>query len=57
MKKTICHTGFTERVHLMCKLGSKHVAQKKKNGHKSPNNSHNYHDEIELYQGLKNEPW
>ena len=31
------------------------VIQKVKNGHKNPNNSHNYHgenhDEIEFYQG------
>ena len=33
----------------------KRVVQNEKNGHKNPNNSHNYrdenHDEIELYQG------
>ena len=30
---------------------SKHAIQKKKNGHKNPNDSHKYRDEIELYQG------
>ena len=30
----------------------KQVVQKTKNGHKTPNNSHNCHDEIELYQGI-----
>ena len=28
------------------------VAQNKKNDHKNPNNSHTYHDELELYQGI-----
>ena len=36
----------------------KSVVKKVKNGHKSPNNSHNYHDEnhdeIEFYQGNSN---
>ena len=36
----------------------KHVVQKVKNGHKIPNNCHNYHDEnhyeIEFYQGNSN---
>ena len=31
---------------------SKHVVQNKKNRHKNPNNVHNYHDDIELYQGI-----
>ena len=31
---------------------SKHVVQKNKNGHRNPNNSHKYRDEIELYQGI-----
>ena len=33
----------------------KRIVQSEKNGHKNPNNSHNYHDEnhdeIEFYQG------
>ena len=36
----------------------KNFVQKVKNGHKNPNNSHNYHDEnhdeIEFYQGNSN---
>ena len=30
----------------------KRVIQNKNNGHKNPNDSHDYHDEIELYQGI-----
>ena len=30
----------------------KFVFQNKNNAHENPNNSHNYHDEIELYQGI-----
>ena len=38
---------------------SKHVVQKKKNGHENCNYSHNYCDAIELYQGFgkKNTNW
>ena len=31
---------------------SKHVAQNENNGHKNINNNNNYHDEIELFQGI-----
>ena len=30
----------------------KRVVQIKKNGHKNPKDNHNYHDDIELYQGI-----
>ena len=31
---------------------SKYVAQNENNGHKNLNNNNNYHDEIELFQGI-----
>ena len=31
---------------------SKRVVQNKNKGHKKNNNNHNYHDKIELYQGI-----
>ena len=37
---------------LLCKREPRREVQIKKNGHKNSNNSHNYHDEIELYQGI-----
>ena len=30
----------------------KHVVQNQKNGHINPQNNHNYHDEIDLYQWI-----
>ena len=42
---------FTEPEKLSYKE-PKHVAPNNKNGHKNPNNSHSYHDGIELYQGI-----
>ena len=32
----------------------KHVIQNKDNGHEIPNDSHNYHDKVKLYQGISN---
>ena len=37
---------------LLCYGKSKRVVQNKKNSHKNPSNSQNYHDEIELYEGI-----
>ena len=40
---------------LLCYRKPKRVVQNKKNGHKNPNNSHNYHDEIEFYQIMRDD--
>ena len=34
---------FSESINMLLKI---------ENGHKNLNNSHNYHDEMELYQGI-----
>ena len=37
---------------LLCCRKPKRVVQNKYDGHKSPNDSHNYHDKIELYHEI-----
>ena len=37
---------------LLCNRKLKRIVQNKEIGHKNPNDNHNCHDEIELYQGI-----
>ena len=54
IQKKICRVGnIQECTHLQNQnYLVQNVVQNKKNGHKSPNNSHRYYDEMKLFKGI-----
>ena len=51
-----CECAFAEPEQLGNRK-SKRVVQNKKNGHKNPNDSYNYHDEIEHHQVISHKSY